>query len=422
MQDRWSSVQDNLRSSQRRRLGHRKLAVLVFLTLVGVGYALGRMAPWLEQPSPKPAASPGETETASSACRDLLCRVPWPSPSLGPDSRYEERLGENRIVYTLDPELQEQAQAVFRQYRVPYGALVALEPATGRILALAEFSREEPDLHDFARRATYPAASLVKVVTAAAALETGRFTPSTPIRFEGNPYRLYPRKLSPGNQRRENNVTTLAEALGKSNNVVYAKIGVTVGQQTLEATLRRFGFNEAIPFDFGLQQSRASVPAESYPLGRTAAGFGEVYLSPVHAALIAAAIANEGVMMRPYIVERLEDATGAPLYQATPEPMGRAVPQSVARQVARMMEETVTDGTSARVFRRYARKLRSLGVAGKTGSLTGEDPPGRYEWFIGFAPLDEPQLAVASLVVNHELWHIKGTYAAQAVMREFFGL
>jgi len=213
----------------------------------------------------------------------------------------------------------------------------------------------------------------------------------------------------------------LAEALGKSNNVVYAKVGVQLGPQVLEASLRRFGFNQAIPFDFSLQESHASVPTETYPLGRTAAGFGEVYLSPVHAALISAAIANGGKMMRPYVVERLEDSRGRTVYQAAPEPLGQVTPEAIARQVAQMMERTVTNGTSARVFRRYARKLRSLGVAGKTGSLTGEDPPGRYEWFIGFAPLEEPQLAVASLVVNHDLWHIKGTYAAQAVMREFFG-
>lgn len=420
MRDRWSDVQDNLRSSRQRRRGRRKLSVLVFATLVAVGYALGRMAPWMEEPAPRSAAHP-EAARASAVCREILCQVTWPSPSLGADSRYEEWLGENRVVYTLDPELQEQAEAVFRQYRVPYGALVAIEPATGRILALVEFSREEPDLQDFARRATYPAASLVKVITAAAALETGRFTPASQIRFEGNPYRLYPRKLSADNRRRENNVSSLAEALGKSNNVVYAKVGVELGPQALEASLRRFGFNQAIPFDFSLQESHASVPTETYPLGRTAAGFGEVYLSPVHAALISAAIANGGKMMRPYVVERLEDSRGRTVYQASPEPLGEVTPEAIARQVAQMMERTVTNGTSARVFRRYARKLRSLGVAGKTGSLTGEDPPGRYEWFIGFAPLEEPQLAVASLVVNHDLWHIKGTYAAQAVMREFFG-
>jgi cell division protein FtsI/penicillin-binding protein 2 len=99
------------------------------------------------------------------------------------------------------------------------------------------------------------------------------------------------------------------------------------------------------------------------------------------------------------------------------------MPEEVARTLGQMMEKTVTAGTSAKVFSRYARKLRSdVGVAGKTGSLTGHNPPGMYEWFVGFAPIEEPKIAVASLVVNREVWHIKGTYVAQAVMKEFFGL
>ncbi len=122
-------------------------------------------------------------------------------------------------------------------------------------------------------------------------------------------------------------------------------------------------------------------------------------------------------------MDRIEDADGTVVYRAAPTPWRRCTSPEIARQVARMMEKTVTRGTSAKVFYRYARTLRrKVGVAGKTGSLTGNDPPGKYEWFIGFAPVDVPRIAVASLVVNRELWHIKGTYVAQAVMREFFGM
>jgi cell division protein FtsI/penicillin-binding protein 2 len=313
---------------------------------------------------------------------------------------------------------------VFRRYRVPYGAFVALEPDTGRILALTEFSREGPDLPDFCGRATYPAASIIKIVTAAAALGTGKVSPSTQIRYEGNPYRLYRRKISPKNGRREHNIATLAEALGQSNNVAFAKIGVdTVGVERFEVALEAFGFNRPIDFDFRLQESRATVPRERYPLARTAAGFGEIYLSPVHAALIAAAVGNQGVMMQPYVVDSLEDAGGTVLYKAAPAPFERTMPGVVAQQVAEMMVKTVTAGTSAKVFRRYARKLRrNIGVAGKTGSLTGQNPPGKYEWFVGFAPVENPKIAVASLVVNHQIWHIKGAYVAQEVMKEFFGM
>jgi cell division protein FtsI/penicillin-binding protein 2 len=422
MEDRWANLQETIRSSRRRRRGRRRLAALLLGLLVAAGYGAGRIAPRFEAPEPQLERLTRDLPPSQS-CRDVLCSVSWPTPTLGADGVYEQRIEGHRAIYTLDPELQEQALSVFRQYKVPYGAFVAIEPSTGKVLALAEYSREEPDLHDFCRRATYPAASLIKVITAVAALEGGVATPSTSISFEGNPYRLYPRKISQANGWRENNKSTLAEALGKSNNVVFAKLGLQVGLERLTAGLESFGFNRSLPFDFALQDSRAIVPPEPYPLARTAAGFGEVYLSPVHAALIAAAVGNGGVMMRPYVVDALEDAKGVRVYQAAPAPLLRVASEKVARQVGGMMEKTVTSGTSAKVFFRNARKLRAdVGVAGKTGSLTGDDPPGKYEWFIGFAPADDPKIAVASLIVNHDLWHIKGTYVAQAVMKEFFGM
>jgi len=423
MRDRWEDLQDSLRAAQSRRRGRRRLAAVVLGLLVAVAYTAGRLAPHFEGPEPLTSTQAQEMPSSAETCRDVLCQVSWPTPARAADGTYEEWIGGHRVRYTLDPEMQEQALAVFRKYGVPYGAFVAVEPATGRILALAEYSREEPELRDFCRRATYPAASLIKVVTAAAVLEAGLATPGTLVRYEGSPYRLYPRKLSAANKWRENNVSTVAEALGKSNNVVFAKLGLELGAEGLEDALSRFGFNRPIPLDFPLQESRGVVPTERFPLGRTAAGFGGVYVSPVHAALIAAAVGNGGVMMRPYLVESVEDGAGKVLYRAAPAPLWRSTTPEVAARVGEMMERTVTGGTSAKVFHRYARKLRrDVGVAGKTGSLTGDDPPGRYEWFIGFAPLDEPKLAVASLIVNHDLWHIKGTYVAQAVMKEFFGM
>ncbi|GAB4269193.1 MAG: penicillin-binding transpeptidase domain-containing protein [Deferrisomatales bacterium] len=398
--------------------------------LSAAGVAVLVAAVWLGGNLARESAPPEPREVGrgplpAPSCRDVLCALPWPVLEAGSDGVYAQWVEGRRVIYTVDPELQEQALAVFRRYKIAYGAFVAVEPRTGKVLALAEYSHRDPDLRDFCRRAAYPAASLIKVVTAAAALETGAVTPSTRVRFEGNPYRLYRRKISPKNRRRENNVTTLAEALGKSNNVVFGKVGVdVVGGERLQAALEAFGFNREIPFDFPLERSHARVPTERYPLARTAAGFGEVYLSPVHAALIAAAVGNGGLMMQPYVVDRIEDDGGRVLYRAAPAPFARATSPEIARQVGKMMVQTVTRGTSAKVFYRYARRLRrDVGVAGKTGSLTGKDPPGKYEWFIGYAPLEDPQVAVASLVVNQgDLWHIKGTYLAQAVMKEFFGM
>ncbi len=424
MQDSWRSFQETLAHSRERRRRRRRTAFLLLTAVLLTGYGAAHLSPLFEGPDPRLEENAAIIPPADS-CRDVLCKIPWPEFELGEDGGYDQWVEGHRIRYTVDPELQEEALAVFRRYKVPYGAFVAIEPPTGKVLALAEYSEQEPDLMDFCRRATYPAASLVKIITAVSALEGGKVEPSTQFRFEGSPYRLYPRKISPKNGWRENNVSTLADALGKSNNVVFGKIGVdVVGAEDLDRALGEFGFNTRLPFDFRLQRSQATVPRERFPLARTAAGFEDVYLSPVHAAMIAAAVGNGGLMMQPYVVGSIEDETGKTLYQASPAPFRRCTTKEVADQVGQMMVKTVSRGTSAKVFYRYARKLRSrVGVAGKTGSLTGQDPPGKYEWFVGFAPVTNPKIAVASLVVNQgDLWHIKGTYTAQAVMREFFGM
>lgn len=423
MEENWRTFQRALAASRVRRRRRRRLAALVFTALSVAAYTAARVMLRFEGPPPLSEARATPLAPAED-CADVLCRLPGPSPTVGPDGRYEQRVEGRRVVYTFDPELQELALSVLRRYKVPYGAFVAVEPATGRVLALAEHSQEDPSLRDFARRATYPAASLVKVVTASAALETGRIAPSTAVRFEGSPYVVYPRKIFPKTPRYENNVATFAEALGTSNNVVFAKVGSQlVGAEGLARKLAAFSFNREIPFDFRLQVSRASVPEEPYEMARTSAGFGDVYLSPVHAALIAAAVGNGGVMMKPFAVAAVEDPDGRTSYRPSPAPLGRCVSPEIARTLAEMMQMTVTRGTSTKVFARNARRLwQDVRIAGKTGSLTGDNPPGMYEWFIGFAPAENPQIAVASLIVNHDLWHIKGTYVAQAVMKEFFGM
>lgn len=424
MKDTWQSFQQALIASRARRRRRRRLVLVVLGASLFGAYAAAKMALRFEDPPPRVDLAQQSPLHKAENGPDVLARLAGPAPTRAPGGGLEEMVAGNKVTYTIDPELQELAVSVLRQNRVPYGAFVAVEPATGRVLAMAEHSELEPDVRDFCRRATYPAASLIKVITSSAALEAGKVTPSSVFRFEGSPYVLYPRKISPQNARREGNSATLAEALGQSNNVVFAKVGAgLVGAERLEAKLGAYGFNREIPFDFPMQMSRATVPREEYLLARTAAGFGEVYLSPVHAALIAAAVGNGGVMMKPWVVDSIRDSEGKVLHRGSPAVLGRCVSEPVARSLAQMMQMTVARGTSTKVFARYARKLwHDVLIAGKTGSLMGDNPPGMYEWFIGFAPADAPKIAVASLVVNRELWHIKGTYVAQAVMREFFGM
>lgn len=325
------------------------------------------------------------------------------------------------FVYSVDAALQNRVAEIFRTYRPPYATFVALEPKTGKILALADYVRGSGENGGVWQRATYPAASVFKLVTAAGALEKGLLRYDSPVSFRGNLYRLGPDKLVASSRR--DRQTHFDEALGKSNNVVFGRIASNMlGAQTLRHYSEAFGFNQPIRFDFPLEMSRAVIPESSlYELARCGAGFGEVTLNPLHAAMIASSIANRGVMMRPLLVEEVRDGAGENLYQAQPEVAAQPIAAQTARELSRMMARTVEDGTASKTFRRYGKSLlKRMSICGKTGHLTGDNPPGLYDWFVGFAPADDPRIAFATLVIHDVRWKVKGAYVASEALKAFF--
>ncbi|MCX5909726.1 MAG: penicillin-binding transpeptidase domain-containing protein [Deltaproteobacteria bacterium] len=148
------------------------------------------------------------------------------------------------------------------------------------------------------------------------------------------------------------------EALGKSNNVVFGRVAShLVGSETLKRVSEAFGFNQPLLFDFPLDMSRATIPDGFYELARCGAGFGEVTLNPLHAAMIAGCIANGGVMMKPYLTEEIFDQSGKRVYQAKAEVVAQPIGSQTAMELSRMMLRTVEDGTAAKIFHRYGKAL-----------------------------------------------------------------
>jgi cell division protein FtsI/penicillin-binding protein 2 len=328
--------------------------------------------------------------------------------------RYVAPLGEGRAILTIDPRLQARLERVLEGYRVPWGATVLLEPTTGRILALAEHSRAEPGHRGLAVEALAPAASIFKLVTAAALLEAG-VRPDEEVCYHGGRHRLAPRLLA-DDPRRDHRCATLADAFGRSTNVVFAKLaGRGLDPARLQAAADRFLFNVPIPFAGPVEVSKAEIPADAFGLATTAAGFGEVKLSPLHAALLAAIVANGGVLVPPVIVDRTE---GAPL--PAPGAPRRIVDAAIAAELAEMMRNTVTEGTARRAFRQARGALRGVPVAGKTGSLADAQPYRDYTWFVGYAPADAPQVAVATVIVNDRLWHARAPTVAREALEAYF--
>jgi peptidoglycan glycosyltransferase len=303
---------------------------------------------------------------------------------------------------------------------VPYGALVAIEPSTGRVLAYVSHSSADPAAGDVARDPAPPSASVFKLVTAAALLESG-VEPTTSTCYGGGLHRLGLSDLA-DDPRRDRACATLEEAIGGSINAVIAKLADRhLDRARIDRYAQAFGFGHALPFDAETRPSAFDVPDERLEFARTTAGFWHMHMSPLHGALLAATIANGGVMPRASMIERIVDAKERVQYTFAPSAYRTVIPRATAKTLSHMMLATVTRGTARSAFHDPKGKpfLPGIAVAGKTGSLSDEKPYRAYSWWVGFAPEEAPEIAVAALVVNGPLWRIKSSFVAREALRYF---
>jgi peptidoglycan glycosyltransferase len=305
-------------------------------------------------------------------------------------------------LLTVIPALQSQLEGILRSYQTPYAAVVVMEPSTGRVLAMAEHAEKDPAMRGLTTKAVFPAASIFKIVTASALLETGIKPDDTECAFGAK------RKITEKTISADGGICqTLSTALARSANAIFAKMtSKHLSSAELSDRARAFYFNRPIAFPVPTEVSLAAFPTDPMGLASTGAGFGDVYLSPLHAAALAGTVANGGIWPRPVLWER---------EAAQPHEPERVIPAGQASALADMMEETVTDGTARRIFRQ--RGFQVKGAVGKTGSLADKRPFRDYSWFVGFAPKEKPQVAVGAVIVNEPLWRIRGTWLGREAMR-----
>ncbi len=327
------------------------------------------------------------------------------------------------VILSIDQGLQERVEKVMRTCRVPYGVFVAIEPKTGRILAMAAYSSLDPTWERNSYFNLYPMASLFKIVTTAAALEQKKVSPNTVFEFRGKSTSENPRYwyVRPG---KHNQQMPLDIALGKSVNPVFGRLASDfVGRESIVSFAERFGFNQVLMPGTSMKASSATIPKTDEELKLMGAGLcHEVKISPLHAATMMAAIANEGVMMTPALTQEIRNGKGETVFTQKSKPLRSLVSAGTASQLSRMLSTTVSSGTSRRVFhdRRGRALLASLSIAAKTGSIDGKDPVGHYSWFAAYAPANDPQIALAALVINQAKWKIKASYLGEQALEEFF--
>ncbi len=335
-----------------------------------------------------------------------------------------------RVTTSMDMDLQGFLLSQFDRFGtisrgIPmYMGIVALTPSTGEVKAMAGYDNRNGELNP-CLEVNFPAASIIKIVTAAAAIEKAGLTPETSLAFNGGKYTLYKSQLRERVNKHTNRLT-LRSSFAQSVNPVFGKLGSNLlGKETLEEYAGAFGFNTEIGFEVPVNTSRFALTDKPYQWAEAASGFNRrTVITPLYGALIGATVANNGTMPVPTVVERVEDRTGRLLY--TPERGGRTViEKDTSSALKTLMAATIDSGTARKAFKRYKRDkvLSKLTMGGKTGSIGSREYKGvRYDWFVGFAQTGDlkKELAISVIVAHEKYIGIRASrYARMAFTRYF---
>ena len=344
------------------------------------------------------------------------------------------------IETSIDPKLQ---QVAYDQLGSRDGAAVAIEVKTGRILAMESTPSYDPNTlasHDAAaaskayqnlaaqedspliNRVTsqlYPPGSTFKTIVASAALETGKYQPDTQIPA-GAAYTLPGTATQLPNAESQadgtNGQITLQDAIAWSSNTAFAQLGVALGADTVSDMATKLGFGSTITIDGSdstgtpMKATASTFPSDPTPdrLALASIGQGDTTATPLQMAMVAQAIANDGKLMHPTIVDRVRASDLTVLSQTKPQVMANAFSKDSADKLTSMMEQVVTKANPQL-------SIDGIQVAAKTGTAQiGVGNTSIDGWVIGFAPADDPQIAVAVMVHNTDLY---GSFAAGPIMR-----
>ncbi|WP_127125387.1 penicillin-binding protein 2 [Georgenia sp. SYP-B2076] len=324
------------------------------------------------------------------------------------------------VELTLDPAAQLAAVEGLGNQR---GAVVAMNPTTGAILAMASSPSFDPNALATHSRADAQAAfdalsadkskplvnraiagdqyapgSSFKVITAAALLESGNYTPDSMVPAptelqlpQSTQIVNNPGGLPCGNGSGQ---VELTQALRQSCNTPFVQLSMDMGADALRKQAEAFGFGEPLEVPLTVSPSRFGDPQSQAELGMTGIGQKDVRVTPMQMAMVASAVANGGVQMQPYLVARELTPDLEVVSTTKPDELRRSVSESTADQLTQMMVDVVENGTGVKA------QIDGVQVAGKTGTAEIAKGIAPHAWFIGFAPADKPEVAVAVVVEN----------------------
>ena len=332
----------------------------------------------------------------------------------------------NNLITTLDPVLQEACYDAMGSYE---GAVIVTEPGTGKVLAMVSKPDYDPNrivenwdslisdnesgtLLNRVTQGLYPPGSTFKIVDCIDLLQekpellsdysydcTGVFEEG------GESIHCYDYEV--------HGTVDLKESFAHSCNASFANIGVNeITSESMSETLRSLMFNQKLPYDLPYVRSSINMPDTLSTEGimQMSIGQGTTAMTPLHLNMITAAVANGGVLMKPYLVNELHDAKGRTLKTFAPNQYGALMSEEVAGQVAELMRAVVTDGTANTL------SDEEYEACGKTGSAEFDNNKSSHAWFTGFAPLSDPKICVTVLIEGKGM----GSSYAVPVARKIF--
>ncbi len=307
-----------------------------------------------------------------------------------------------------------------------YLAVVALDPQSGKILSLAGYDQTNNSVNP-CLTSVYPAASIFKIITAAAAVEECGFNPYSKLKFNGGKYTLYKNQLKEKNNKYTNRIS-FKDSFAQSVNPVFGKIGsLYLGRQTIEKYAEAFGFNKEIHFEFPLTQSHVSLSNEPYQWAEIASGFNrETLISPLHGALLSSTIVNNGKFPEPTIIDKISDSEGNILYNGNYQnSLSQIIKPETSKILKKLMATTISSGTGRKSFKGYRRDpiLTKLNIGGKTGSIYNKPHDVRFDWFVGYAEEKNGDMKLSiAVVVGHEKYiGTKASSYAKMAIKRYFG-
>ncbi|MDP2647336.1 MAG: penicillin-binding transpeptidase domain-containing protein [Desulfobacterales bacterium] len=435
-QPAWKYYQTKIQRIKALKRSFRAILTCFFLSLIlfFAGYQIfdGHEAASDRSPDKTAAAAPpalqdNNENTARSITKREVRQLLQGKSFLNLDEKdfiYHHNGQQLKVTTSLDMPLQRYMLKKMDMSHARVMGFVAMDPTTGQILSMIGQDKTDPKKNPCVD-GIFPAASIFKIVTAAAAVEKMGIVPDSTFFFNGKKHTLYKNQINK-QKTKYTHQTTFKDSFAQSVNPVFGKIGaLSLGKAVLENYAEVFGFNRNIDFEIPLLPSVISISEDLYNLAEIASGFNRAtQISPLHGALLASIPLNQGALMAPTIIERIVDEKFQTVYLSRKNQLNHAISPAASKIVARLMLNTITNGTGKKGFRRYKtdRVLSNLTIGGKTGSIGDKTNEARFDWFVGFAQDKKggKKIAVSVLVIHEKYIGVKAIRYARMAIQQYF--